>query len=277
MKVLVETSVLVSGSICWEYKIKNGSKFLTHRFFRKCNDLFETFKKVRKQSALIVTKTVENEARNALKNAVVSTIKERDIKSLQGRYKEMILQHLVLNNSLDRLDYYVEECSIRLPIDTTKRNEIRDKEIEPFLKELVKQTIRYIQPRRVPGRVVRDWDLREEVKEIMYNSLPEKGVFYKGMPGERDLTIMAEATLLTREDPDLNIIYVASCDNHFKPNPVQIGSYLSERVKYTGELDSTVRDALFERFLFFCDDPLKIINRLKDVETEEKKANAVSK
>jgi len=259
MKVLIETSALVSGSICWEYKIRKTSKYLVHKFYSKCNALFETFKKYGEQKKVIITKTVENEARNALKKAVIDTMKERNIRSIRGQYKEMVLQHLVLNDSLDHLDYYVEECSIRLPIDISKRDEIRDTEIEPFMKNIVKQTIRYIQPRRVPGRIIRDWGLREEIKEIMLDSLPDKGVIYKGMPGERDLTIMAEATLLSREDPDEDSFYVASCDNHFKPNPVQIGSYFSESVRYTGELDSTIRDALVEEFGFISEDPNVIV------------------
>lgn len=264
MKVLIETSVLVSGAICWEYKIKKTPKFLIHRFFTKCNSLFEIFKQHGEQHNVIITKTVEIEARNALKKAVVSTIKERNIRSLRGRYKEMVLQHLIFNDSLDRLDYYVEECSIRLPIDTSKRDKISDTEIEPFMRKIVKLTIRYIQPRRVPRRIIRDWGLREEIKDIMLKSLPEKGIIYKGMPGERDLTILAEAALLKREDPGEKAFYVASCDNHFKPNPVQIGSYLSNNVTYTGELDSTVRDALAEEYGFICEEPNVIIQIFKN-------------
>jgi hypothetical protein len=97
----------------------------------------------------------------------------------------------------------------------------------------------------------------------MYESLPSKGIIYKGMPGIRDLTIMAEATLIKRTKAQNEPLYLATVDKHFKPNPVQIGSYLSPDVTYTGELDSTVRDQLFKNFGFFGEDPHKILELLK--------------
>lgn len=217
------------------------------------------------QDKVIITKTVENEAKNALDNAVNSTLRVSYLKTLRARYKYMVLQHLVLNDSLDRLDYYVEECSIRLPIDVSERNKIKDEEIEPFLKELVKKTLRYLQPRRVPRRVVKSKALREELKQIMYDSLPSKGIIYKGMPGDRDLIIMAEATLIKRTKSEDELFYIASVDNHYKPNPVQVGSFLSKSMTFTGELDGYVRDQLSEKFGFIGEDPEKIIALIKKI------------
>lgn len=189
------------------------------------------------------------------------TIKDSYVPDLLTKYGLMVLQDLIMNASLDRLEYYVEECSIRLPIDVTERNQIKKKEIEPFMKEIVKDTLRYIQP-AIPA-FIKDDNLRDELAKAMVDSLPTKGVIYKGMPGERDLTIMAEATLIYRKFHKKEKIYVASVDNHFKPNPVQIGSYLSPAVRYTGELDPTIRDKLSKLFGFIGEDPEKIVEIAK--------------
>jgi hypothetical protein len=132
MIIQIETSVLVSGSIYWEYYENKVKKFLMHKFYKKCNALFETFKIKSMQEKVIITKTVENEARNALNGAVSSTLRDYYWGSLARKYNYMVLQHLILNESLDKLDYYVEECSIRLPINTTIREKIMKEEVEPF-------------------------------------------------------------------------------------------------------------------------------------------------
>jgi len=262
MRVLIETSVLVSGSICGEYEIRKRKRLLKHRFFDTANRLFESFKEKNMQSNLIITKTVENEGRNALNKAVNDTLRDyKYTRTLMRKYQLMVVQHIILNDSLDRLDYYVEECSIRLPIDTKERDRIQKDELEPFVRELVKGTVRFIQ-RRIP-KVVRGRNFRKELRKIMIDSLPTKGIIYKGMPGERDFIIMAEATLLKRLGRADDPLYVASFDKHFKPNPVQIGSYLSPNVEYTGELDSTVRDSLAEKFGFIGEEPGIIVELLE--------------
>jgi hypothetical protein len=210
---------------------------------------------------VIITKTVEYEAKNALDIAVKKTIRDSNIPSLLARYSLMVLQHLIMNASLDRLEYYVEECSIRLPINTTIRDTIKRDEIEPFMREVTKNTLRYIQP-EIPG-FIRDISLRDELTKIMVDSLPSKGVIYKGMPGDRDLTIMAEATMICRRFQDKEKVYVVSVDNHFKPNPVQVGSYLSTSMRFTGELDPTIRDKLAENFGFIGEEPQKIVELME--------------
>jgi hypothetical protein len=144
-----------------------------------------------------------------------------------------------------------------LPINTDERDKIETKEIEPFLREIVKTTVRYIQP-KIPS-FVRGKGFRGELTDIMVKSLPAKGIIYKGMPADRDLRIMSEATMIYRKYEGKEKVYVASKDNHFIPNRVQIGSYLSGHMKKLDELDSTVRDELAEKFGFIGDDPLKIL------------------
>lgn len=145
----------------------------------------------------------------------------------------------------------------KITINTRERDKIKTKELEPFLKEIVKNTVRYIQP-RIPG-FVRGKQLRGELTDIMVESLPTEGVIYKGMPADRDLTIMAEATMIYRKHGGKEKVYVASMDNHFIPNKIQIGSFLSGHMKHLDEFDATVRDRLAEKFGFIGDDPLRIL------------------
>ena len=259
MKILIETSTLVSASISWEYILRGRTKTLEQKSFKKCNLLFCICNDRKMQDDVIITKTVEDETRNVLNRAVNRTIRQRAPKGLKQMYTFMVLQHLILNDSLDKLDYYVEECSIRLPIDISTRNEIRDNEIEPYLKEIVKNTLRFLHPQI--SRVVRGRSFRIELIKKMIASLPEKGIVYKGMPEERDITIMAEATLLKRNYEDEEPFYVASLDKHFKPNSIQVFSYRSRDMMFTGELDPTIRDKLHEKFGFIGEDPQEI-NRI---------------
>jgi hypothetical protein len=257
MKIVIETSTLVSASIYWESFERGRTWVHKHKFYRKCNGLFRYFKEKGMEDDVIITKTVELEAKNALNGAVKKTIKENYRPDLLSKYKLMVLQEMVMNESLDRLETYVEEYSSRLPINATIRNDVKKNEIEPFMSEVVQGTMRYIQP-SIPG-FIRDGGLRDELTQLMVNSIPTRGVIYKGMPGDKDLTIMAEATLIHRKFRGKETIYVASMDNHFKPNPVQIGSFLSPNVRYTGELDSGIRDKVAEKFGFIGEDPTKIL------------------
>jgi len=59
MKIVIETSTLVSGSIFWEYELKGKTFSLKHRFFKKCNDVFMCFKGKGMEDNVIITKTVE--------------------------------------------------------------------------------------------------------------------------------------------------------------------------------------------------------------------------
>lgn len=257
MIVIIETSTLVSASIFWEYEEKGKRYSLKHKFFNKCYRVFACAKDKQVEEKVIITRTVENEAKNALDNAVKTTIRESYIPGLLAKYSLMVLQHLIMNASLDKLEYYVEECSHRLPIKTTERETIKRNEVEPFMKSITANTQRYIQP-RIPG-FIKDDDLRDELTKKIVEALPSKGTIYKGMPGEKDLTIMAEAVIIARKYYGKETVYVASVDNHFKPNPVQVGSFFSPSVMYTGEIDSTVRDRLANKFGFIGDDPREIV------------------
>jgi len=268
LKIVVETSTLVSASVCWKYE-HHGRKFaLRHKFYGKCSALLDFYKVKNLADNVIITKTVEEEAKNALNGAIEKTIRDHAHPSLIAKYGLMVLQHIVLNDALDSLDYYVEECSTRFPINRKERESLKTNEIEPFLQEISKNTLRFIQP-SIPGFIGKS--LRDELTTKIIESLPSKGVIYKGMPGDKDLTIMAEATLIFRKFAGKEILYVASVDNHFKPNPVQIGSFHSPSWHYTGEVDTTIRDRIAEKFGFIGEDPKKVLDLLIDQFQEPEK------
>ncbi|MCJ7424594.1 hypothetical protein MUP01_10060 [Candidatus Bathyarchaeota archaeon] len=197
---------------------------------------------------------MEEEARNALKRAVERTIRDNAELNLIRKYGLMVLQHLVLNDALDRLDYYVEECSTRTTVNRKIREVIKNQEIEPYLKKITVNTSRYIQP-LVPKLLGRS--LRNELITKIAQSLPRKAVIYKGWPEEKDLIIMAEATLIFRKYDGKVKVYIASLDSHFKPNPVLI-AYVGGSKRYTG-IDSTIRDSLASQFGFIGEDPRQVL------------------
>ena len=260
LKIVIETSTLVSASICWKYEEDGYPLALEHCFYKRCRSLIEYCKNEGLSDNVIITKTVEDEAKNAIKRAVEKTIRDNATPNLVTKYGLMVLQHIVLNEALDKLDYYVEECSTRFPINRKERDIIKKNEIEPFLAEISSKTLRYIQP-SIPRFIAKP--LRDELTAKIVESLPSKGIVYKGMPGDRDLTIMAEAALIYRKFECKEEIYVASEDNHFKPNPVQIGSFYDSSMRFSGDVDSTVRDMLAEKFGFIGEDPRIILAKLK--------------
>lgn len=257
MKIIVETSVLLSSCIFW----KQNKLLVKHRFFDTCNNLL-CFLKDHAESS-IITKTIENEANNALDKAVLSTIKESFFNDITRKIKIMTLQHIITNHCLDRLDNCIEECSTRLPINMVERDEVKTKEIIPFLENLVTETVRYIQP-RIP-RFVKGKEFRAELSEIMVKSLPRRGIIYKGMPADRDLTIMAEATMIYRKNAGKETVFIASMDYHFIPNRIQVGSFRTGHMKKLDEYDSTVRDKLAEKFGFIGETPEKTLEIAKEL------------
>jgi len=256
MKILIETSVLIEASIFW----KCNGQSIAGRNFDKCEELLSFLKE--NPELGIITKTVEVEARNALDKAVLRTIRQTFFVDIKEKIRMMTMQHIISNYCLDRFDKFVEECSGRLPLDIKERDRIKNEEIEPFLKELVTKTVRYIQP-KIPS-FVHSKTIREEVTDVIVKSLPSKGIVYKGMPADRDLTIMADATYIYRKFKGKEKLYVASIDYHFIPNRVQVGSYLSGYMKYLeNTLDSTVRDELATKFGFIGEEPVKILEAAK--------------
>lgn len=266
MKILIETSALVSISVYW--KSPTGNTELKHKFFDKCQSLFDFLKQNSKLEIGIITKTVEIEAHGVLNTAVDDAIRESYFPDIKKKIKIMILQNLITNHCGVRFGKIVEECSSRLPIDINEREQIFKKEIEPALKEIKRNTVRFIQP-PIPG-FIQGTDFRSELTKIMLPYHPMRGV-YKGIPSPRDMLIMTEATMIARKYGGTEKIYVASCDYHFIPNRIQIGSYRSGYMTYLDELapevrdvrDGTARNILSEKFGFFGEEPPKLMEILK--------------
>jgi hypothetical protein len=76
LKIVTETSTLVSASIFWQAKVRKKELALYHHFFYKCCALLEFCKTNNMSENVIITKTVEEEARNALDRAVENTIRD---------------------------------------------------------------------------------------------------------------------------------------------------------------------------------------------------------
>ena len=70
MKVVIETSVLISGSIFWEYEHGTDKYAVRHKHHKICSILFDILRKLSGSEIAIVTKTVETEAKDTLDKAV---------------------------------------------------------------------------------------------------------------------------------------------------------------------------------------------------------------
>jgi len=224
MKVVVETSVLISASIFWRHTDENGTYEVSHRAVRVCSALFDV---LRRLSAVhldvgIITKTIEDEAKNTLDKAVGQVIAQSTFPSLVVRHRVMTLQHIITMECLYKMDLMIEETSQRLPIRRYDRQWVLDHELRPFFKKMMPKTLRYVQP-PIPS-LVKDSALRSDLTDIIVKTIPAHGIIYKGFPDERDLVIMAEATLVFRKFRRREKVLVASRDKHFIPNRVQVGS-----------------------------------------------------
>lgn len=260
MRILVETSVLVEGSVFWEFGDEKGKILpIKPKKFDRCDMLFKFLKTNMGYEFGVITNTIEDEAKRALSGAVDRVLTKYLLTygtDILKKFTLMTFQDIVVTESLDRLEKNIVECSVRPSINIRERERIKRDKIKPFFEEIVPNTVRYKQP-HIPKSVVREDRIRMEIMEEMLKSLPKHGTVYKSMPGDRDFTIMAEATFLVRKYKER--VLVASLDNHFIPNPVQIYSRELSISRYSGEKDATVRDEVEKEFGFCGDDPIKIL------------------
>jgi len=269
MKVVIDTSVLISASIFWRKRLDTGIYEVSEKSNPVCCALFDLLKRLNAHSLelCLITKSAEDESRNALYRAVGNAIHNTPLPSLEVRFKIMSLQDIIWNDCLDNMELILEETSTRPPLSRDDRDWITQRELKPFFRKVVATTVRYVQPSIPP--VVKDLSLRNELTDIMIKTTPAHGVIYKGFPEPRDLAIMAEATMIFRRYRRKERVYIASRDNHFKPNPVQVGSYLTGRLKYSGQMDSTIRDDAAKRFGFIGEHPAEIIKVLNATYAKE--------
>ncbi len=265
MIIIVDSSVLIAASLLWVYKSEQGFYTLKGKAHQESNVLFE-FLNSHKEITCVITKTVEDEAKSALEDAVKCTlefkISRNKLPDFLMKFDLMILQDIIVNASMDRLENIIEEYSTRLPIDISKRDEIKSGEIVPFFDELIPKTRPFFSAPFIPRSIKGSMSGKEDILRSMMDSLPKDGIIYKGYPENKDLTLMAEATYMCRNHrKNDELVYIASLDNNFKPNPKFIGSPKWPFRELTG-IDSTVRDMLQEKFGFRGEHPTQLLENI---------------
>jgi hypothetical protein len=269
MKVVIETSVLISGSIFWRYKDdETGETYeVSHKHLMPCSALFDILRKLKKLEVAIVTETAEYEAKGTLDKAIDDVIGDSLFPSLEAYHKIMALQDIIWNDCRDYMETRIEEMAERAIIRRSQSDWIVSSQLRPFFRRIVPSTLRYVQPRIPP--LVKDPTLRNDLADIMFETIPATGKIYKGFPEESDLVIMAEATFINRKFRYKEKVYVVSLDAHFIPNLVQVGSFLTGRVKLSRKLDPTVRDDVARRFGFTGEHPNIMVDVLKQTYARE--------
>ncbi len=270
MIVIIDSSTLVSASILWTFESKHGQYRLTAKFNDESMALFD-FLKLHREIKCIITKTVESESKNVLRRSVENVVDGHITKGklshyLSNKFDLMNLQDILANASMDRMENIIEEYSSRLPISLSERDSIKEKEIIPFFDELIPKTQPYFPAPYVPNSIKGSKSGLEDILNVMVDSQPN-GIIYKGYPETKDLIIMSEAVQIYRTHcKDGDIVYVASLDNHFKPNPVFVGKPSCKLRKSIGmkRVDSTVRDMLNKHFGFKGEHPIQILEDFKN-------------
>lgn len=271
MFIVVDSSTLASASILGTYESEGGKRMLKAKAHGESMALFD-FLNSHKEIKCIITKTVEVEAKNVLRKSVGNVIDEyintgKLPSSLSNKFDFMTLQDILTNASIDRMENIIEEVSTRLPIKISERDLIKEKEIIPFFDELIPKTQPFIPAPYVPKTIRGNRSGQEDILRGMAESFSKDGIIYKGYPEQKDLIIMSEAVIIYRNHcKEGEIVYVASLDKHFKPNPKFVGNPLwplRDSIGMKG-IDSTVRDMLLKKFGFKGDHPQQILDDLKE-------------
>lgn len=271
MIVIVDSSTLVAASILWTFESEHGKYKLKAKSHGESAALLE-FLNSHKEIKCIISKTVEVESKNVLRKSVENTLEnyidERRLPNqITDKYSLMTLQDILTNASIDRMEKIIEEYSTRLPINISERDLIKEKEIIPFFDELIPKTYPFFPaPHMPPLKGSRSG--QEDILRAMAESLPkDRIIYYKGYPEPKDLIIMSEAVLIHRKYCKAEeLVYVASLDKHFKPNPKVVGSPLWSLREPVGkkEIDSTVRDMIHQKFGFKGEHPRQLLEALNN-------------
>jgi len=275
MFIIIDSSVLIAASILWKYNHTNGVWRLVGKAHHESDSLLNFIKKS-DEITCIISKTVENEAKNTLREKAINNViqfyeKEKMFPDfIIKKYKSFVLQNIILNASIDRLEMLVEEYSTRLPIDISIRDKLMNSKLIPFFDKVIPETCPFIPAPHIPRTIKGSLNAKKDILNSMIKGSDKGYIIYKGYPEPKDIIIMSEALYIynnhckdTKKD-----LLIASLDNHFKPNPVFIGSRDSSfwRKKNTDpiRIDSTVRDRLKEEFGFECDHPKAILDKIQN-------------
>lgn len=277
MIVIIDSSTLVAASILWTFESEHGKYKLKAKSHGESAALLE-FLNSHKEIKCIITKTVEIESKNVLRKSVENTLENyidgRKLPNqITSKYSLMTLQDILTNASIDRMEKIIEEYSTRLPINISERDLIKEKEIIPFFDELIPKTNPFFPAPHIPKIIKGSRSGQEDILRAMAESLPkDRIIYYKGYPEPKDLTIMSEAVLMRRKYcKDAELVYVASLDKHFKPNPKTVGNPLWPLREPVGnkEIDSTVRDMIQKRFGFKGEHPRQLLEALSNPQNME--------
>lgn len=260
--VIIDSSVLITSSLFWEGEIKGKTFFLRQRKFKECEALFDLFTKHREELTCVITRTVEMEATAALEKAVKKLLKTYywKIIDLQSKFSYSTLKNAIYDKSLDRMEDIIDEYSTRLPMNKEDVKRILRTEIEPFFMKTMPETCRYSPSPGIIRRMKGSMEGKKQILDGIKSTLGSDKIMYiTGEPMGKDKLVMAEATYICKVNKK-EIVYVASLDYHFIPNPTQIDSFESplHLVNYEN-MDSRMRDLLNKNFGFFGARPKELL------------------
>src|SRR2546427_9834109 len=114
IRVLVETSTLVSASVCAVIKDVTEDLQLKHPYFEKCSDLMGFIEEHSSEDIGITTNLIEREAKHALQKAVLLEVRKKG----ESAFKNF---SIILNQCDDRFNRHLDVLR-RDPVDQQEVN-----------------------------------------------------------------------------------------------------------------------------------------------------------
>jgi hypothetical protein len=242
-KVLIETSVLVSGSV---YSAKNQIAQIKHKFFDRSKKLFDFI--ARQHEIGVITQTVEQEAANALEDAVNERL---------GKVAPNV-KSTVLNLCWDRMTDLVATL-VKEDVDVQAVNRNLTRVVTMYGQLLGQARSRSSRAQAAAqSRIVPPY-LKKLANSIyahqFLRDVSQTTRLLRNFPGIKDQTILAEAAyLLVKYSQDEETeMFLASADCAFSPTLDPDGSMRS----------NTVTMEIHQHFGVTCDWPERIFFQLK--------------
>ncbi len=255
-KVLLDTNVLVSASICLTLEGSKPPILLKHPFFDNCMNLLGLLRKHVPKRIGLLTTTVENEASRVIEHAIEIEIE----KSKLPRDQLFATLSLVLTRCQDRMQELMQ---------ILQREPIRSEDVSPYLRRVTGMYDEFI-------RQAEAIDLKSETeiktataspgfKSVAHRVYRNQGVMLNRQvrqlrfdrPDEDDKLIISEAAYLSslyKEREGKIEFFLASSDTHFSPMAGTGGGLVSR----------DVTDRIFREFGVSCDWPLEVAKTLRE-------------
>ena len=252
-KVLVETSVIISGSV---YSARQDVTQVKHVFFDRSMKLLRFLKEHRVKRIGLVTERIEREASSVLEKAVISEL---------GRDVEFAIKSVVLDLCWDRLSDILS-ILVKEPTDQKRVDELfvnivyMYKHLMDRASLVTPTTVRAIVSEKVRGMVSSRF---RKLAQPIYSAQLLRGrsqllrlLDPSRRPSILDQFILAEAVCLYEKynafEP--TAMFLASADTAFSPILRSDGSVLSDEI--TREI--------YDRFSVQCDWPERVAKRLAE-------------